>query len=268
MHVHFLDPYRPRASLVHRLDARVKLVLALALILSCSLTPDGAWPAYFLLLALVLSAALLSELGIGFVLKRAALALPFVLAALPLVFTAPGERLLSIPLGTLTIGISGPGLERFVSIALKSWISVQAAILLASSTPFPDLLAALRAVRTPRLLVAIFALMWRYLFVLVDEVLRLTRARAARSGHSDRSDLRPGGSWIWRARVTGGMAGNLFMRALERSDRIYMAMVSRGYDGEVRSTPLPILSTFHWIILSAGLVFLLLLQLFSYLLWG
>ena len=59
MHVHFLDPYRPRASLVHRLDARVKLVLALAFILSCSLTPDGAWPVYLLLLALALAAGLL-----------------------------------------------------------------------------------------------------------------------------------------------------------------------------------------------------------------
>ena len=268
MHVHFLDPYRPRPSLVHRLDARVKLVLVLAFILCSALTPDGAWPAYFLLLVVALSAALLSELGIGFVLKRAALALPFVLAALPLVFTAPGERLLTIPLGTISIGVSGPGLVRFLSIALKSWISVQAAIILASSTPFPDLLAAMRAIRIPRLLVAIFSLMWRYLFVLVDEVLRLTRARAARSGHSDRSDLRPGGSWAWRARVTGGMAGNLFMRAIERSDRIYMAMVSRGYDGEVRTLPLPTLRTVHWVVLSTGLAFLVLLQLFSYLVWG
>jgi cobalt/nickel transport system permease protein len=268
VHVHFLDPYRPRASLIHRLDARVKLVLALAFILSCALTPNGAWPAYILLLALALAGALLSELGVGFVLKRAALALPFVLAALPLVFTAPGERLLSLQLGAISIGISGPGLERFLSIGLKSWISVQAAILLASSTPFPDLLAAMRAVRIPRLLVAIFGLMWRYLFVLVDEVLRLTRARAARSGHSDRADVRPGGGWAWRARVTGGMAGNLFMRALERSDRIYMAMVSRGYDGEVRTTPLPSLGAVQWVTLACGLAFLILLQLFSYFFWG
>ena len=49
--------------------------------------------------------------------------------------------------------------------------------MLASSTPFPDLLVAMRAVGIPRLLVAIFGLMWRYLFVLADEVLRLMRAR-------------------------------------------------------------------------------------------
>jgi len=268
MHVHFLDPYRPAFSPVHRLDARVKLVLTLAFILTCALTPDGAWPVYLLLMALALAAALLSELGIGFVLRRAALALPFVLAALPLVFTAPGERLFSIPLGTWSVGISGPGLVRFISIALKSWISVQAAILLASSTPFPDLLVAMRAVRLPKLLVAIFGLMWRYLFVLVDEVLRLRRARAARSGASERPGLKTGGSLVWRARVTGGMAGNLFIRALERSDRIYMAMVSRGYDGEVRTLPLPRLGPPQWITLAGGLAVLFFLLLFAVLFWG
>ena len=51
------------------------------------------------------------------------------------------------------------------------------AIVLASTTAFPDLLAAMRALRLPRLLVAVIGLMWRYLFVLVDEVMRLMRAR-------------------------------------------------------------------------------------------
>ncbi len=130
-------------------------------------------------------------------------------------------------------------MERFISIALKSWISVQAAILLATTTTFPDLMLAMRAIRIPRLLVAIFGLMWRYLFVLADEAIRLMRARQARSGHADQPGLKPGGSLAWRARVTGGMAGNLFLRAFERSDRIYMAMLARGYDGEMRSEPLP-----------------------------
>jgi cobalt/nickel transport system permease protein len=129
-------------------------------------------------------------------------------------------------------------------------------------------MVAMRAVRIPRLLVAIFGLMWRYLFVLADEALRLLRARQARSGVSERQGLKPGGSVAWRGRVAGGMAGNLFLRAFERSDRIYMAMVSRGYDGEVRTLSLPTLETVHWIILSIGLAFLVLLQLFSHLLWG
>jgi energy-coupling factor transporter transmembrane protein EcfT len=46
MHIHALDAYRHRASLVHDLDGRVKLALAVLFIVSTALTPDGAWPAY------------------------------------------------------------------------------------------------------------------------------------------------------------------------------------------------------------------------------
>jgi cobalt/nickel transport system permease protein len=253
MHIHFLDPYIQRTSPVHSLDPRVKLVLALAFILTVALTPTGVWAVYILLFALLLSIEVLSELGIGYILKRALLAIPFVMAAFPLIFTTAGETLATYPLGPWTVSISQPGLARFVSIALKSWISVQAAIVLASSTPFPQLLIAMRAIRIPRLLVAIFSLMWRYLFVLGDEALRLMRARTARSGRLQDKHTKSGGSLIWRARVTGGMAGNLFLRALERSDRIYMAMLSRGYDGEVRSLLLPELRPVHWFVLIFGL---------------
>jgi len=266
LHVHFLDPYRPRQSAIHRLDPRVKLVMALAFIFTTALTPVGAWPIYILLLAIILSVILLSDLGLAYIWKRAALAFPFVLAALPIIFTAPGPTLFEIPIGQWTLSVSIPGLERFLSIAIKSWISVQAAIVLAASTSFPDLLVAMRAIRIPRMLVSIFGLMWRYLFVLADEVLRLNRARASRSGQLDMPGLRSGGSVAWRARVTGGMAGNLFLRALERSDRIYMAMLSRGYDGEIRSLPLPKLKTSQLAVLAAALAVLALLLLLSFVL--
>ena len=77
MHVHFLDPYTERASPVHRLDPRIKLVLTLAFIVTCSLTPVGAWPVYILLFAISLSTIIVSEVGVGRVLKRSLLALPF-----------------------------------------------------------------------------------------------------------------------------------------------------------------------------------------------
>lgn len=268
MHIHFLDPYIESRSLIHSLDARVKFVLAVAFIFAVALTPSGAWPVYMLLFALALAVEVLSELGIGFVLKRAALALPFVLAALPVIFSLPGSVAFSLPLGAWTLTASLPGLERFISIALKSWISVQMAIVLAASTPFPELLVAMRAVRMPRLLVAIFGLMWRYLFVLADEAMRLMRARSARSGASGMPGLKPGGSLGWRGRVAGGMAGSLFLRAIERSDRIYVAMLSRGYDGEVRDLPLPALRPLHWVLLAAGLALLALLVIFGYLFIG
>lgn len=169
MHVHFLDPYRPRTSPIHALDSRIKFVLTVAFILTVSLTPVAAWPVYILLFALILSVEILSGLGVGYVQKRALLALPFVLAALPVIFTLKGTSLFTIPLDSWKLTASLEGLERFIGVALKSWISLQAAIVLASSTPFPELLQAMRAVGIPRLLVGMFGLMWRYLFVLVGK---------------------------------------------------------------------------------------------------
>jgi cobalt/nickel transport system permease protein len=274
MHVHFLDPYKEGVSPIHRLDPRIKLVLTLAFIVTCSLAPVGVWAVYMLLFALSLSVIILSEIGVGKVLRRAMLALPFVLAALPLIFTSEGEVLFKIPLGFGELTVYGPGLERFLSIGLKSWLSVQMAIVLATTTPFPDLLLAMRGIRIPKLLVAVFGLMWRYLFVMADEAGRLMRAREARSGvlpddrrqttdegsqqaTNDYSKLgKPGGSIAWRARVTGGMAGNLMLRSLARGDRIYDAMRARGYDGEVRLLSAPRVGGGDWAALVGGLAVL------------
>jgi cobalt/nickel transport system permease protein len=264
MHIHFLDPYRAGVSAIHRLDARVKFILTLAFILVTASTPVGAWPIYVLLLTLTLSAAIAAELGVGFLLRRALLALPFALAALTVIFTTTGPAWLRLPLGPWTLTITYPGLERFASIAVKSWLSVQAAIILSTTTDFPALLLAMRAVQVPRLLVAIFGLMWRYLFVLADEARRLMQAREARSADPDG---RGGGSVAWRGRVTGGMVGNLFLRGIERGERIYAAMTARGYDGEVRAFPLPRLGSGAVLVLVAGLFLIVSLALFAQLIW-
>ncbi len=142
--------YTPKSSPLHSLDARVKVLITLAFILSLNLTPFNAWPAYILFLAVTLSLALISRLGIAFVLKRALLAVPFVLAALPLVFTGPEPRLPLHILPGVEWGYSPAGLERLAAIAVRSWVSVQAAILLAATTRFPDLLAALRSIEGAR----------------------------------------------------------------------------------------------------------------------
>ncbi len=163
--------------------------------------------------------------------RRAFLAAPFLLAALPLVFTRPEDPLGSFALGPVTLTVSGEGLRMFSTIALKSWISVQAALLLAFTTPFHDLVDGLRQLRLPRIMVAIISFMYRYLSVLTDEATRMARARASRS--ADR-DGRGGGSISWRVRVTGSMVGSLFLRSYERSERIYAAMQARGFEGEFR----------------------------------
>jgi cobalt/nickel transport system permease protein len=164
--------------------------------------------------------------------RSAVVAAPFLLAALPLVFTRPGDPLGVVDIGPLRMTISGEGLRLFTTIALKSWLSVQAALLLTFTTPFHDLLDALRELRLPRIMVAIIGFMYRYLAVLGEEARRLLRARAARS--AEVRGASGGGTIRWRAGVTGRMVGSLFLRSYERSERIYAAMQARGFDGTFR----------------------------------
>jgi len=213
------------------MDARVKLVFTLVFLVCLNLTPSAAWPAYILFLALVISAALAAHLSPGLLLKRSLIALPFMLAALPLVFTGPAPTII-LHLGKQELLFSITGLERFISIAIKMWLSVLTAVILGAATRFSALSNALLQLKAPRLLVTVITLMWRYLFVIIEEVTRMQRARSSRSA-SVPGRHRGGGSVWWRARVTGGMAGSLFLRALERSDRVYASMLSRGYSGDL-----------------------------------
>ncbi len=230
MHINLIDPFQARYSFVHRLDPRVKAVLTLLYVLAVSLTPHGSWAAFAAFLALVLTAAWAAKLGMGFTLRRSFIALPFMLAALAIPFVTPGPTIYEIP--GLGWTVSEAGLVRFVTILLRAWLAVQAAILLTATTPFSDLLWGLRSLRLPKALVAVLGFMYRYLFVLVDEALRMIRARAARS---PRIAGVPKPTIGWQARVAGSMVGSLFLRALERSERVFAAMASRGYDGEVRA---------------------------------
>lgn len=231
MHIHTFDSYLPRESPVHRLDPRAKTVITLAFILSTVLLPDGAWLAYSLSGLLLLLAALAARIRIRYLLGRALLALPFTLVAVSLLFTTPGTNLATLHLGNWALRVSDAGLLRFSSILLRSWLAVLAAVLLMATTMFPDLVHALRHLRVPALLTSIIAFMYRYLFVLADESLRLLRAREARSARMDGS--KSGGPLGWRASVAGGMVGQLFLRSYDRSERVHQAMMARGYRGRL-----------------------------------
>ena len=229
LHFDLTDQYHPAHTYVHRLDPRVKVIAAVAYVLAVGLAPNGAWWSFGVFLALILIASRISGLGWLFAARRAYVAIPFALAALPLPFTISGPPAFTIPILGWTA--STPGLIRFFSVLIRMWTAVQAAILLTATTRFPDLLWALGALRVPLTLVGIIGFMYRYLFVLADEALRMLRARAARSASID-PRRRP--SARWQGHVAGSMIGSLFLRAIERSERVYAAMSARGYDGRPR----------------------------------
>ncbi|GAB4562298.1 MAG: cobalt ECF transporter T component CbiQ [Anaerolineae bacterium] len=240
MHISYLDQYLPGRSWVHQLDARVKFLAVAAFVLACALTPAGAWGGFAMLGGIWGLTVALAGIRYSVLLRRGLVALPFALAAVTLLFTRPGDTLVMLPVGRWTVRITAEGVTAFLSVMLKSWLSVLMALLLTATTSYPDLLRALSGIGLPRVLVAIIGFMYRYLFVLADEAQRLLRAREARSARP--AGRRGGGSIAWRARVAGGMVGNLFMRSYERSERIYQAMVSRGYAGEIRTLSSPRLS--------------------------
>ena len=258
LHINLADQYRRGTSLIHRLDPRTKILAVLLFIVTATILPAGAWLPYGLLLAGALLAAQASGLGVGFALKRSFVALPFALAAITLPFTVPGQPLAH--LSSLTITVEGS--LRFLSILIKSWLSVQVAILLAVTTQFHELLWGMRELRLPKPLVSIVSFMYRYLFVFADEALRLLRARAARSGQGEGKS---GGGLLWRGRVAGGMVGNLTLRAFERSERIYEAMIARGFQGEIKTLISPPLTDMDRNVLVGWVTYLAMLLLVGFL---
>jgi len=259
MHADAFDRFHEADSCLHRLDPRVKVVVAVLFILSNALLPDGAWAAFGLSWIVLLWANYLSSLGVDFSFRRSFIALPFALAAISAIFSPLGTPLANWSIGPLTLIPTDYGLIKFVSILLRSWLSVQAAILLVATTRFPDMIHAFEHLHVPAVLTTIVSFLYRYLFVLTDEVMRLLRARQSRSATV--AGLKPGRSVVWRAQVTGNMAGQLFLRSYERSDRIYNAMLARGYTGQLRTLNPHIMKSNDWAFAALSLIVILLLQL-------
>lgn len=226
----FGDRYLVGTSALHRADARLKLVATVGYIFAVAFIPIGQWLALAMLAIPVVLAIVAAQLSPRVVLLRTVLALPFMLAAVPLLFTKAGDEVATVPL--LGWEVTDEGTRAVTTILAKAWISVAAAVVLTATSQSADLVRGLRALRVPRLLAATVMLAYRYLHVIGDEGRRLMRARESRS--AARAGMRAGRGVGWRASVLGGMVGSLFLRSVERSERVYAAMQARGFDGEVR----------------------------------
>ena len=223
----FLDQYSDRDSLIHRLDPRTKFLATLLFILALTLTPPGRWSAfavYFLLIAVLV---LLSRVPILYILKRSLVIMPFVLMIAVFVpFFKEGEVAGSYNIWLWEVSVTYNGLQVLGNILAKAWLSILSLILLTSTTRIASLLAGLEQLRLPRVMVMILSFMYRYIFVLVDEVMRMKQARDSRDF---------GGSRWRRIRTIGNMTGTLFIRSYERGERVYAAMMARGFEGHSRT---------------------------------
>ncbi|NCO91566.1 MAG: cobalt ECF transporter T component CbiQ [Armatimonadetes bacterium CG06_land_8_20_14_3_00_66_21] len=233
------EQYVPGDSFLHRAAPVVKVCGAGAFILCVVLCPASSWPRSVACASIPLLAALAAGVPGRWMLARVAVVLPFVLlagASLPFVAGRPGEALWQVPGTTWAVPLSA--VELFASILLKSTLCVLAVALLLATTGFHRLLGALQLLRVPALFVSLLCFMYRYLFVLWDETVRMTRARNARAPRQ-----RP----LERLRTVGHMAGSLFLRSYERAERVAHAMVARGFDGTMRLTEQSAGSAAQWL---------------------
>jgi cobalt/nickel transport system permease protein len=198
----FLDKWSRLDSPIHRAHPILKLALALAAVVASVVTPLAFWWVFVAIGVSLSVVALASRVPPSFLLGRLALLEP--LAA-----------------GVAILSAFQPGGGRIaLAILVRSTLCLATMVLLTSTTPFAELLRALRALGVPDLLVTVLALMYRYLYVLVDEAERMLRARRSRTFTGRRTHA-------WESLAT--LVGQLFVRSTERAERIYAAMCARGW---------------------------------------
>ena len=206
------------ASPIHRLDPRAKIVGLAGITVVAVTTPLHAWPAFAACAAALAAIAAVARVSPRTVWSRLRVILPlvvFVAAFVPFVRGGP-----AVQVGPLSV--SEAGVATFALVSVKAAIGALGAVLLGATTSFPDVLHGLERLRAPRLLTVIASFMYRYVFVIADEARRMRSALAARA-------FRP--RHLGQAAALGRMVTALFLRSYERGERVYVAMLARGYAG-------------------------------------
>jgi cobalt/nickel transport system permease protein len=199
----------------HRLAPECKLVATVLFVFAVVATPREAIWAFGLDALVLLAVAVIARVPIGRWLRRLVIEVPFLAFAVFLPFVGRGPY---VEVWFLTL--SQPGLWGAWNIVVKGTLGVAATALLTATTTIPELLRALERLRLPRPLVGIASFMIRYGEVLTDDLRRMRIARLSRG-----DDPR----WLWQVAGLAKTAGALFVRSYERGERVYIAMLARGY---------------------------------------
>jgi len=220
---HFdIDKYAYLNSILHRFDPRAKLISILILIISIALIDDIIILSMGLVVVICL--VYVSNIPLFFILKRLRwLAIFVLLILLILPLTVPGEKMISF--GPLTV--TKDGILRASIIALKAFSIVLLIFPMLATMKFVTFIKALDKLGVPSKLVQIIALTYRYIFVLMNEIKRTFRSVEAR-GFKKKTGL-------YGIRTTAKITGMLLVRSYERSEKVYSAMLSRGYHGKMKT---------------------------------
>ena len=211
--------HRDGDSPVHRAPAEVKIVCLVLVVLAVVATPRSMFWPYAIYAVLILAVWRCADIRLRWAAPRMLIEVPFVVLAVLLPFSAGGER---ITVAGAQLSVSG--LWAAWGIVVKGTLGVAASLTVAATTSARELPVALSRLAVPALVTSMLVLMIRYLDVLGAEARRMRMARLSR-GDSPRL--------LHQADALARGIGVLFLRSYERGERVYLAMLSRGFDGRV-----------------------------------
>lgn len=208
-----------RSTPWQNLTSQARILCVVAMVMAIALTPNGHWLTWGIYSIGILSTVLVSQVTLSVLFQRLAVELSFVsVVLLGTLFREGGDVLWQWGF----VRITTTGLTVLGSVTLKALLSLLLLNILTLTTPVPALLHGLKTLKTPALLVAILASMYRYLGVLIEEFNSMRRAALSRNLMTGKR---------WQRLVIGNMIGSLFIRTYERGERVHQAMLSRGYQG-------------------------------------
>ena len=222
MHVNF-EEHSEGSSPLHRLDARIKLICAVAAVFCIVLLSH--WELALLFFATCLGLALYSRASLKVYLKRLLFPLLIiVVVAITFPLTYGTTQVAVVP--GLMLPIYNEGVLFAILIFARCLAAVAVLNLLILVTPITTVMDSLAWFHVPSVIIDTMTLMFRYISVLSEESTRMYRAQESRCGHSSRV------SYLTKVRNFGSIAGALLMRAFDRAIKVGDAMASRGYTGK------------------------------------
>lgn len=239
-HAFYAEQAARADGLLQRVDARVKLVGILALIVAVAAVHHLAVIAGLLAVAVVLAA--LSHVSFRVLLKRVWIAVLLFtgVIAFPAPFVTPGQVVAHVPL--LGWAVTSQGLTSAGFLVMRVETAATFCILLVLTTPWNHVLKALRVLRVPAVLVTILGMTYRYLFLVLQSAHDMFESRRSRMvGELTGSE---------RRRVAASSAGVLMSKTFDLSSEVYLAMQSRGYRGDVSLLDEFQVRSFDWLMLA------------------
>jgi cobalt/nickel transport system permease protein len=225
----FSDIFACRDNVLSRMDPRPKMVIAFTLIAAVVLSKQAIFP----LLVFVSCTAAMLRLGmpVKLVVLRLMGPMGIVLVLVVLqAFLTGATPIASFPLAGYLLVATEEGLMRGLLLGSRVLGAVSVMLLLSSVTPAYKIFGALRWFRVPEAWVEIALLVYRYIFVLLDQTADIAAAQRVRLGYST----------VGRSLSSAGvLAGTVVTRSMDQAMRTYEAMTLRGYQGRLPMGPLP-----------------------------